>query len=319
LTTIGKAPGSWRVKHDRISAGVAKILYSQARELASRDPSPVRIARQLSASHSVNLSPGTVRHWIIGDRKPRGRNAFTKEPSPALSYVIGANIGDGCTLAKLGIVKLEVADKEFAKAFNVRMRTLLSRDKPNTIFVRYRPNRLPMYIVKYSCRHLMEFLRQPLRELLELASTFPREFLRGFFDAEGHVDVAARRAFLVNVGAENSDKVLLSIVKVLLLRAFGIESKIYRKRKSGSLKVIRGKSFRMRRTSYSLVIMRFQSVKRFQSRVGFSIVRKSRKLKDAITIVQTHGRKAASATWMSLYVKYKGEWIRRDVFINQRY
>ena len=127
LTGIGELPGSWRVKHDRISATLAKVLDEEARELALRDPSPVRIARQLSASHSLNLAPGTIRHWIIGDRKPQGRNAFIQEPSPALSYVIGANIGDGCTLAKLGIVKLEVADKDFAEAFNAHMRTLFSR------------------------------------------------------------------------------------------------------------------------------------------------------------------------------------------------
>lgn len=79
------------------------------------------------------MSPGTVRHWIVGDREfqIQRRSIFKVEPSPALGYVIGANIGDGCTLTEDWIVKLEVADCDFAEAYNARMASLFSRAKPN--------------------------------------------------------------------------------------------------------------------------------------------------------------------------------------------
>ncbi len=130
-------PGSWRARHDRVPPQLSKILYAKVRELATNDSSPVSIARQLSDSYSLSLSPGTVRHWMVGDRKPgfginNVRNVFKEEPSPVLSYVIGANKGDGCTLAKSGIVKLEVTDQDFAHTFNSSLAILFSRDKPKS-------------------------------------------------------------------------------------------------------------------------------------------------------------------------------------------
>jgi intein-encoded DNA endonuclease-like protein len=168
-----------------------------------------------------------------------------------------------------------------------------------------------MYVVKYSSKQLAKLLRSPLRKLLELAFAFPRDFLRGFFDAEGHVDVGAKGFFSFAAGAENSDRILLTKVRLLLRRKFGISSRINRKREAGSLKIIRGKSFRMRRTSHSLIIRRLEDLKRFDRLVGFSIKRKDQKLKDAIAILQKYGRKVASAEWAKLYLKHNGEWIRR--------
>ena len=78
-----------------------------------------------------------------------------------------------------------------------------------------------MYVVRYSCKTLVELLRLPLKKLLEIAFKFPREFLRGFFDAEGHVDVAVGNQFHLAVGAENSNKQLLSRAKQLL-KSLGI-------------------------------------------------------------------------------------------------
>lgn len=276
-----------------------------------KDPSPVSIAKQLSASYGLSLSPGTVRHWMVGDRKSKVRNIFKERPSPELSYIIGANKGDGCTMAKSGIVKLEVTDMDFAQAFNANMVALFSRAKPNKILVRRRVGRLPMYIVKYFSRQLVHFLRQPLKKLLELASAFPREFLRGFFDAEGHVDVTATKSLQISVDAENSNRWLLLRVQKLLnhLHMF---SRIDRKREAGSVKVIRNKSFMMKQTSFSVVISRLDDVKRFAKMIGFSILRKANKLDDALSIIRLFEAKNRPAEWKQLYSKENGEWVRRD-------
>ncbi len=313
MLKIGGLPGSWRAKHDRIPPELVKTLYARVLELAMKDSSPVSIARQLSASYSLSLAPGTVRHWIVGDRKPGAevRNVFKKKPSPALSYIIGANKGDGCTLAKSGMVKLEVTDKDFAQTFNACLATLFSRLKPNTILVRRRVDRLPIYIVKYASRPLVRLLRQPLKRLLRLASAFPGDFLRGFFDAEGHVDVTATVTFSVSAGVENSNVTILAKIKTLLLTAFQIAPKINRKRESGSPKTIRGKSFIMRKTSFSLMIRRFSDLQRFSEFIGFSISRKNQKLLDALMISMSYSSKERPAKWQEMYTKRGGEWVKR--------
>ncbi|HUI22919.1 MAG TPA: LAGLIDADG family homing endonuclease [Nitrososphaerales archaeon] len=315
MRTIGALPGSWRVKHDSVSPELAKLLYPRVLELASKGQGPAGIARELSAAYPLSISPGTVRHWIVGDRNPQGgkvRNHFRQEPSPALSYVIGANIGDGCTLTDNWIVKLEVTDRDFAEAFNSSMATLFSRETPNKILIkRFKVERLPMYVVRYSSKSLVELLRLPLRKLLEIAFRFPREFLRGFFDAEGHVDVGVGNQFHLAVGAENSEKLLLSKAKQLL-KTLGINSRIDRKRKAGSLKTIGGVTFAMRQTSCALMIGRITDIRLYAGEIGFSILRKGRKLFDAIEIIDNVGPANRPKAWMQLYEKKRGKWVRRE-------
>jgi intein-encoded DNA endonuclease-like protein len=311
MSKLGDTPGSWRVRHDRVPPELAKALYSEAQKLASRGFGPVNVARQLSAAHSLSLSPGTLRHWIVGDREPVVRNVFKAAPSPALSYIIGANKGDGCTLAKSGLVKLEVTDKDFAHAFNASMATLFSRSKPNKILVRRRVGRLPMYIVKYFSRQLVQLLRQPLQNLLKLASVFPQDFLRGFFDAEGFVEVAAQDIFDLRVGVENTNRTLLSGAKHMLDTSFGINSTLRRKRRAGTLKTIRGESFLTRRASFRLLIGRLGDIRNFEQRIGFAISRKQRKLKDALGILQRiSGERKRSFEWREEYSKEGGEWAK---------
>jgi intein-encoded DNA endonuclease-like protein len=314
MSKLGNTPGSWRVPHDRIPPHLARILHPKVLKLAAKGLGPVGVARHLSAEYQLSVCPGTVRHWMVGDRKPGETtlvmNTFKWEPSPALSYIIGANKGDGCTMTKSGIVKLEVADREFAEAFNHSMATLFSRSTPNKVLVRRRLDRLPMYIVKYACRQLVRFLRQPLKKLLEFASAYPREFLRGFFDAEGHVSVGVGKEFHLVVGAENSSKPLLLQARRLLM-SIGIGSRINRRREAGSIKAIRGVAFVMRRTSYGLVIGKLKDVRRFAREIDFSIPRKTEKLKEAILITDTHAAKDRPRAWTKLYRKERGEWVRK--------
>ncbi len=123
--------------------------------------------------------------------------------------------------------------------------------------------------------------------------------------------MAARNRFQFYVGAENSNRELLARVKKILRTVFHIDSKVRRKRKSGSLKVIRGLAFSMRRTSFSLLIEKINDVKKFEEQIDFSIARKNRKLRDALTIFEKYGRKGGSGEWAKFYFKKGGEWVRR--------
>lgn len=221
-------------------------------------------------------------------------------------------MGDGCILTKNWCVKLEVTDFDFASTFNVNMATLFSRTNPNTIPTRNEVGRLPMYVVKYSSKQLAQLLRLPLRKILELAFAYPVEFLRGFFDAEGHVDVrASGEGFSISAGVENSNIRLLRRIKQILLTLCQIGSVINRKRKAGSLKVIRGKAFRMRKTSFTLMINRLDDLQKFAKQIGFSITRKNQKLEDAFSIVAKYRPKERAEKWAQNYLKLRGEWVNR--------
>jgi DNA endonuclease len=272
-----------------------------------------RIAAQLSNSHSLSVAPGTISHWIAGNRRPRLRNIFEAKPSKALGYIIGANLGDGCKLVKSGCVKLEVTDLEFAQTFNSEMAKLFSRDSPNKILIRrFETGRLPLYIVKYNSRQLTDLLTLPLKRLLRIAFAYPREFLRGFFDAEGHVDVLATTRFHVSAGIENSNRRLLFRIKQILMTVFHISSSIYKKRESGSMKVIRGKTFRMRKPSFTLLIMGLRHLQKFRKLIGFSIPRKNQMLTDALFISINGRPKERVARWNQEYFKLNGEWVKRQ-------
>jgi intein-encoded DNA endonuclease-like protein len=306
---------SQALRHDRIPPELAKILYSESIDLAKTRLGGIRIARKLSKRYSLKICPGTINHWIYGDRHPRLRNIFDVRPSPALSYIIGANKGDGCTLMRSGCVKLEVTDRDFAETFDAKMAELFSRKKQNKILVRrFGDERLPLFVVKYSSRQLSKLLRMTFNRLLKLAFVFPRDFLRGFFDAEGHVDVSVTMNLRLAVGAENSSKPLLQAIRRLLREEISISSRIDRKRRAGTLKVIRGKSFIMRRTSFSLMIGRIEDVNQFAEKVGFSIRRKNKKLWDALGIIANTLRSNRAQVWERLYSKKRGERINRESF-----
>lgn len=247
---------------------------------------------------------------MLGDRKLLSRNTFEEKPSPALSYIIGANLGDGCTLESDWIVKLAVTDPDFAHTFNENMAKLFLRARPNKIQVQKFEDRLPLYSVRYSSRQLFNLLHLPLDRLLEMTSAFPIEFLRGFFDAEGYVTMSVGRGFSLGVGAENSELSLLLLAR-RLLGILGIDSSLSPKREAGTMKVIRGKTFAMKHATHSLFIGKSKGVRQFASLVGFSIPRKTRKLEDALRIMGSSPPKERGRKWKLIYKKDHGEWVRR--------
>jgi hypothetical protein len=87
---------------------------------------------------------------------------------------------------------------------------------------------------------------------------------------------------------------------------------INRKRKAGSLKMIRGNAFRMRKTSFTLLINRFEDLQKFEKQIGFSITRKNQKLEDAFSIVAKYRPKERTEMWAQNYFKLRGEWVKRQ-------
>lgn len=286
-------------------------LYSKSIELKTKyGIGAIRIARLLSDNYSLDIPPRTVGHWLSGDRSPRQNNVFKEEPSPQLSYVIGAACGDGSLIPKSSTVKIEVTDRDFAEHFNVALSELFRRDSKNKILMRHfsSPRRLPLYVVRYSSRQLFQLLQRPLNDLCSIIRAYPREFLRGFFDAEGYASVSASGKLSVSVGVENTDIEALTLIRTILLEEFDIKASLAYRRPAGSSKTIRSQSFKTRNPVYSLQVRKRQDVAKFLVNIGFSISRKIEKLRDAVRLLDECDSSEAANRWTLLYEKRAGKW-----------
>jgi hypothetical protein len=53
-------------------------------------------------------------------------------------------------------------------------------------------------------------------------------------------------------------------------------------------------------------------LKRFAEEIGFSIQRKTLKLRDGLTLIADYEARARSAVWKQKYSKIGGEWVRLE-------
>ena len=97
-----------------------------------------------------------------------------------------------------------------------------------------------------------------------------------------------------------------------LLNQLKIGSRLERKRRAGTIMVIRGKAFLKRRTSYNLALRKTADIRLFAKEVGFSILRKSSKLSDALALDGTVAPVERPKAWTRLYIKSRGEWVSRE-------
>jgi len=252
----------------------------------------------------LNRTPKAVRNMasIMGVRALKRSHSFPREareyfPSSDLAYLIGAIMGDGYVHTYVQkkprvhvhrYIKLRVKDFEFAhrakEAFSkVRGRT----SKIYTVYNHHTTISAgtKMFIVQVEDKDLYNLLNQPLKELKPYIEAYPREFLRGFFDAEGSawiIDRKNKRKRVIHNGREhfvnrrsvepvvsfgNTDKGLLEYVRELLTRLG-----IFPAPKLGKSKGNFGKNPKI---CYNLHIYRKASVERFMRLVGSSIPRKN--------------------------------------------
>ena len=124
---------------------------------------------------------------------------------------------------------------------------------------------------------MYEFLRQPKERLFEVAKEYPAEFLRGFFDSEGCVEVWKGRE-VIAISASNYDLDVLEFARILL-EQLGIHSRIYRIKRKGQVSKIRGDTYRYNSDLHALKIYRRNDIRRYVDMIGFTIRRKLEKAK----------------------------------------
>jgi len=191
------------------------------------------------------------------------------EPSPELSYILGARYGDGSVSDK--VVSLETKDKEFAEEFVNALNSVLSRKLNTHIYKR------GYYTAKAGSKVLCEYLQLPLEEQATQIMYYPAQFVRGFFDSE-----ASATRYLIIVRC--SDKALLCFVKSLLPLFDIISTEV--KLLNWSVKrlgkpVSLGVRYGMRviipkKVLYGFSIYGRSNLLKFIKEIGFTIYRKNR-------------------------------------------
>lgn len=143
--------------------------------------------------------------------------------------MLGVIYGDGYVWKRFS--RLKVKDKDFSEEFGKYVAKLIGRQKP---YLPHWDKKEKCYIILISNHILCGFFKQPLKVHKSIISTFPVDFLRGFFDSEGSTDYSLnkQKGFTRYVAASNSNLGLLRYVRKLLAQ-LGIRSSIYLNYKSG--------------------------------------------------------------------------------------
>lgn len=229
-----------------------------------------RVAKELG------ISEDTVSGWLYRKRKP---NSWYKTPnlvpSKSLSYLIGVYWGDGSASKSKNRgrkggwyydIALNVKDRDFVEEFRKHLAEILPRESDYPIGSP--PSAKGKYVIKTRSKLLYEFLKRSFDVHESVIEVFPSEFLRGFFDSEGNVAPHFFQNKAGSVDAYNTNHGLLEYVRGLLSRHFSICSVIRIKRRSvGKWSDV-----------YRLSIERHNDILKFNDKIGFSIVRKQKKL-----------------------------------------
>ena len=159
---------------------------------------------------------------------------------------------------------------------------------------------------------LSEYLESPLDKLRECIDIFKRDYLRGFFDAEGYVtcsaNVGSMRIDGVHIGVANTRIDYLNVANELLAE-LGIQGRFRTTNKKGGKMTIRGKTWTRRHDVHHLASYRFEDVRRFHKLVGFRNSTKAEKLRDLIKFMGMPPRERYH-WFVSRYRKDGRKWVR---------
>ena len=206
-------------------------LYDEVMKLRRQGLGYKRIAKIIKEEHDVPLNPGMICNWVRGRYHPLRRCNKIIE-GPGLAYAIGGWLGDG-TLARDKkkheyYVKLVVKDYDFAEEWGRWLAEALGRSKPYT--PKWDDN-LQRWVVKGSSVSLYGLLKKSREDpwiLMPYLEKYPAEACRGFFDAEGSVNIDCYR-----IVASNTNPDIIDLFR-RLLEELGIDSKIYLRRQRGT-------------------------------------------------------------------------------------
>lgn len=222
----------------------------------------------------------------------RKRNAerVNLNPSPELSYVLGAVYSDGFILTVSTTrqtqykISLHVKDKDFAEEFNKCVCKVLGKDRL------YKIGRRPdgRFRVEALSKKLHDFIKSQSQHH-QVISQYPADFIRAFADGDGCVYIyydKRRNLEYPRIKFTNSDKDFLLYIKKLLEEKFGINTgSPYIVAEEGKTVEINGYETKATKDNFDLAINNQLDILRFNQKIGFNIKRKQEKLNKAIKVI----------------------------------
>ena len=256
-------------------------LYDEVMKLRSRGLSSKQIARAIEERHGISLNPGMICNWIKGKYHPLGRCNKIIEGA-GLAYALGGWLGDGSLNEDSDhykyCIRLSCNDYDFAEEWGRCLAEALGRSKP---YVPKWDDRYERWVVKGSSLLLYKLLKRAREDpwiLMPYLEEYPGEACRGFFDAEGWVNV---KRYMIAVG--NTDPNIIDLFKKLLER-LDIDCRRHQCRQNEIFISPRAGKLYHRNSGFItyLAIYRKENILRFAERVGFTIARKRVKLMELV-------------------------------------
>ena len=276
-------------------------LYEKAVELSRKGCSQRKIAKELG------VAKRTVEVWLCGSRPKRvWRYEPDLTPSKDLAYVSGFYVGDGQSAGHEPKVRFNLADKDQLEYVNGLVARILGREpKPWKFDGQF-------YSVDYDSVALSGFLNWRISRMIGYLKGFERDFLQGFFDAEGYVtcnvNQESKRLNGVHVGVANTNREYLRAVR-RLLGFKGLRCHFRMTNRQGQSMTIRGKTWVRRHDVFHVTITSSDMVQCFGDLVGFRNTTKAEKLSDLLFVLEL--KPVERYDWfVSHYRKEGGKWLK---------
>ena len=290
-------------------------MYNEVRSLKKEGFGYRRIVKIISERYKVQISKATVIRWCKDQADPLKKlNLGELKPSPELSYLVGAFLGDGDLFydqtKQEYRVRIRVKDKEFAdeikrcaEKLNFKVHFFYEEDKTRT-------DRWAVYI---KSKQLYMFLKKDWKELLETSKPYLKDFLRGFYDAEGYpVICASKNGLKIWIELCNTNKEFLDTIAKVFKEKFDITTTYRIGVKEGDKIIARGKEYFSNFTVYYLVIRKLEDIYKFYNEIGFTIKRKQEKLAYVLYLLLKYDSKTALEKFREKFIKVGREYVLKE-------
>jgi len=220
-----------------------------------------RIARK------SGISEWTVANWIYRGKKPVVRGHFDPTPLPELAYLLGARYSDVSVSDRF---KLEAIDKDFVEEFLRCLSKVMGRS------YKMHKKSKGTWVARGYEKTLINFMEKPLDHHKPIIELHPADFLRAFFDGEGHVTEIRKKGRVYGcVAATNTNFEIIECVRDLLQKTFSLHPTL-------------GRNDKGRKVCYMVRLYRMDDIRRFNNLIGFSIERKKKRLKDILCSMESN-------------------------------
>lgn len=277
-------------------------LYHRALGLHTAGLGIHRIERQLRKEYGYSVAAKNISRWIYHGARPDTRaNVPSLEPSPQLSYFLGAFRGDGYDYydpeKRIYRVGFRVKDMDFLSSAATAIASVVNRiPRRGWTAQGVVGTNDTFHIFTVDSWSLRVLLRGSKSTMLSLALKFPIDFLRGIFDAEGFVSVTRDgKRLRVYVGFGMSDRRLVGVIQRTLFELGIHATGPYLKKATPRL--VQGHFANFKRDVFKIHISSLNDLQAFSEKIGFTIKRKKDPLQEALMLIQTVGPERALVVW----------------------